>query len=185
MKRTLLEARADLESGIAKSLGRGKLNQEELTELEKITVAELMHDHGLDSIMAEKIMIHAQTERLRSSYQDQYNTSHLDDDFVKKGGHTRTHPITESNLMSEDHHGSEGRMMDYGHTKSDSSEGRMARQALYNVATYGAALHDMLEDGDDLPQWCHYKIASSRAGLAKVKHYIEYKLFRQGHADIE
>ena len=42
MKRMLLEARADLESGIAKSLGRGKLTQAELSELEKITVFDLI-----------------------------------------------------------------------------------------------------------------------------------------------
>lgn len=184
MRRILLEAKADLESGIAKSLGRGKLNQAELSELEKTTVAELMQDHNLDSIMAEKIMLHVQAEKLRLSYQDQYTASYLDDEFVKKGGYTRTHPIAESRLVSEDHD-PQGRMMDYGHVKSDSREGRMARQALYDIATYGAALHDMLEDEDDLPQWCHYKIAASRAGLSKVKHYLEYKLFRKGHADIE
>ena len=96
MKRILLEAQADLESGIAKSLGRGRLNQSELAELEKVTVAELMQDHGLDSVMAEKILLHAQSERSRSTYQDQYVNSHVDDDFAKKGGYTRTHPIAET-----------------------------------------------------------------------------------------
>ena len=56
MKKMLSEARADLESGIAKSLGRGKLNQDELLELGKVTVAELITDHELDSVMAEKVM---------------------------------------------------------------------------------------------------------------------------------
>lgn len=186
MKRTLLEARADLESGIAKSLGRGKLDQSELDELEKLTVAEMMEDHGLDSIMAEKILLHAQAERYRLTYQDQYKPSHVDDDFEKKGGYTRTHPIGEARRrLSEDHMDDEGRMMDYGHSKSDSNEGHMMRQALYDIATYGASLHDALDDNDDLPQWCHYKVATAREGLSKVKHYLEYKLFRKGHVDIE
>lgn len=184
MKKMLVEAQADLESGIAKSLGRGRLNQAELAELEKVTVAELITDHSLDSVMAEKVMLHAQTERSRAAYQDQYVRTHVDDDFNSRGSYTRTHPIAESRNMFEDHHDS-GRMLDYGHVKSDSHEGKMARQALYDLATYGAELHDMLKDDDDLPQWCHYKIATARTNLAKVKHYLEYKLFRKGQVDIE
>jgi len=88
--------------------------------------------------------------------------------------------------MSEDHSvESAGRMMDYGHVKSDSHEGKSARQALYDIATYGAELHDMLEDTDDLPQWCHYKLAAAREGVSKVKHYLEYKLFRKGQSKVE
>ena len=184
MKKILAEAQADLESGIAKSLGRGRLNQAELAELEKVTVAELITDHSLDSVMAEKVMLHAQTEMSRTAYQDQLITDYADDEFTARGGYTRTHPIAESKLISEEHHDS-GRMMDYGHTKSDSHEGRMMRQALYDLAVYGAELHDMLNDDDDLPQWCHYKIANARQSLGKVKHYLEYKLFRKGQVDIE
>ena len=184
MKKILTEAQADLESGIAKSLGRGRLNQAELTELEKVTVAELITDHSLDSVMAEKVMLHAQAEMSRTAYQDQLITDYADDEFTARGGYTRTHPIAESKLISEEHHDS-GRMMDYGHTKSDSHEGRMMRQALYDLAVYGAELHDMLNDDDDLPQWCHYKIANARQSLGKVKHYLEYKLFRKGQVDIE
>jgi hypothetical protein len=69
-----------------------------------------------------------------------------------------------------------GRMLDYGHTKSDSREGEMARQALYELSEYSKELHELLEDDDDLPQWCHYKIAVARACVGKVKHYLEYKL---------
>ena len=186
MKKMLLEARADLESGIAKSLGRGKLTQAELSELENVTTAELMNDHDLDSVMAEKVMLHAQAERYRMTYQSQYVRTHVDDDFVPKGSHTRTHPVLESKVIVEelplDH---AGRMMDYGQVKSDGNEGKMARQALYDIATYGAELHDMLEDADDLPQWCHYKLAAAREGVSKVKHYLEYKLFRKGHSKVE
>ncbi len=184
MKKMLLEARADLESGIAKSLGRGRLNQAELSELEKVTVNDLMVDHGLDGFMAEKVMLHAQSEKYRLTYQDQYVTSHVDDEFSKPGTLTRSHPISESRRLFEDHHDS-GRMMDYGHTKSDSNEGKMARAALYDIATYGAELHDMLHDDDDIPQWCHYKLAAARENVSKVKHYLEYKLFRKGQTDIE
>jgi hypothetical protein len=186
MKKMLLEAQADLESGIAKSLGRAKLTQDELSELEKVTTSELMNDHNLDSIMAEKIMLHAQSEKYRMTYQDQFVRGHVDDDFTPRGGHTRTYPVRESRMIAEDAAMShDGRMMDYGRVKSDSSEGKMARQALYDIATYGAELHDMLEDSDDLPQWCHYKLAAARESVSKVKHYLEYKLFRKGHPEVE
>ena len=123
MKKMLVEAQADLESGIAKSLGRGRLNQAELAELEKVTVAELITDHSLDSVMAEKIMLHVQSEKYRATYQDQYVGAHVDDEFVSKGGYTRTHPIEESR--------------------------------------------------------------SSAGKMSLINHYLKFKLFKKGRADIE
>ena len=52
MAKTLTEAKADLESGIAKSLGGGRLDQVELEELNKLTIHDLLSDHGLDAMMA-------------------------------------------------------------------------------------------------------------------------------------
>ena len=77
----------------------------------------------------------------------------------------------------DDHTSSDhGRMLDYGHVKSDSHEGRMMRQALHEIGKYANDLHEMLTDDDDLPQWCHYKVAVARACVGKVKHYLEYKI---------
>ena len=67
-------------------------------------------------------------------------------------------------------------MLDYGHVKSDSHEGKMMKQALYEISEYSKELHDLLDDDDDLPQWCHYKVAVARACIGKVKHYLEYKI---------
>ena len=100
MAKILTEALADLESGIAKSLGGGRLDQAELEELEKITIHEMMVDHGLDSLMAERILLHAQSERYRLEAQRQYTPTVVDDEFQSVRGLTRSHPISENRLRA-------------------------------------------------------------------------------------
>jgi len=101
MANIISEARADLESGLAKALGGGKLTVAELNELENLTVAEMMTEHGIDSIMAEKVVLHAQSERYRMNHQRPYARSQFDDDFEAVGGYNRTHPITETSRGSK------------------------------------------------------------------------------------
>ena len=67
-------------------------------------------------------------------------------------------------------------MLDYGHVVSDAREGRMARGALRNIAVDAYRLHQMLNDEDDLPQWCEYKIAQAQVMMNSVREYLEYKL---------
>lgn len=38
----------------------------------------------------------------------------------------------------------------------------------------------MIEDGDDLPQWCQYKAAQAQQMVGSVRDYLEYKLERMG-----
>ena len=100
MKRRLLEAKADLECGLAKALSLAALNSTELNEIEKLTVVELITDHGLDPVMAEKVLVHAQTERYRMKYQKQQtpDAPHLQDFEPTAGSFSRTHPLTEARL---------------------------------------------------------------------------------------
>src|SRR6056300_546382 len=49
--------------------------------------------------------------------------------------------------------------LDYGHHKSDAKEGQMAKRALLTMAKDMYNLYCTLNDGDDLPEWCHYKLA--------------------------
>ena len=94
--RIISETKADLESGLAKALGGGKLTPVELSELEQLTVSDMMKDHGLDSIMAEKVVLHAQSERYRMRAQRQYTVGTPDIDSSDfGGGYTRSHPIHE------------------------------------------------------------------------------------------
>ena len=187
-KRNLKESASTLEVAIAKSLSGGLLLPSELEEVLRLTYADLMSEHGLDSLMAEKVVSHAKSEdqRIKSQSLSTWKASSRD----LSGGYTRTHPMKESldldghledimdlSVSMPDHPSeSDGRMLDYGHVKSDSSEGRMMRQALYEMSEYSRELHEMLSDDDDLPQWCHYKIAVARACVGKVKHYLEYKI---------
>ena len=53
----------------------------------------------------------------------------------------------------EEHTGTDGRMMDYGHEKSDSHEGRMTKAKLFRLAQMAQRLHDKMVDDDDLPEW--------------------------------
>lgn len=71
-----------------------------------------------------------------------------------------------------------GRMLDYGHTKSDSHEGRMTRAKLYRMGKMAQSFHDRLEDGDDLPEWVQDKVTTAEDRLRSAYEYIDYKLHR-------
>ena len=176
-KRNLKEAASTIEVGISKCLSGNSLSPIELDEMRHITYADLMTDHGLDSLMAERVKVHVQNEIQRERAQSlqtwKPESREAPEDYPFQASHTN--PLRESiSTISEmshvdledimdmdvdkDHHDA-GRMLDYGHTKSDSHEGRMMRQALDEMAEYSRELHDLLNDDDDLPQWCHYKVA--------------------------
>ena len=72
----------------------------------------------------------------------------------------------------------DGRMFDYGHTKSDSHEGRMTRAKLYRMGKMAQSFHDRLEDGDDLPEWVQDKVTTAEDRLRSAFEYMEYKLHR-------
>jgi hypothetical protein len=69
-----------------------------------------------------------------------------------------------------------GRNLDYGKTKSDSAEGEMAKTTLLIMARDMYNLYTLLDDKDDLPQWCHYKLARSSADLSTVTNYLTSKV---------
>tara|TARA_Y100001970_G_scaffold66757_3_gene85179 strand:+ start:11266 stop:11550 length:285 start_codon:yes stop_codon:yes gene_type:complete len=69
-----------------------------------------------------------------------------------------------------------GTNYDYGHTKSDSGEGKMAKATLITMGRDLYNLYMLLNDQDDLPQWCHYKLAKSSADLATVNDYLTSKI---------
>jgi len=77
-----------------------------------------------------------------------------------------------------EHHDDDGRMFDYGHTKSDSHEGRMTRAKLYRMGKMAQSFHDRLEDGDDLPQWVNDKVTTAEDRLRSAFEYIDYKIHR-------
>jgi len=72
----------------------------------------------------------------------------------------------------------DGRMFDYGHTKSDSHEGRMTKAKLFRMGKMAQSFHDRLEDGDDLPEWVQDKVTTAEDRLRSAFEYIDYKLHR-------
>lgn len=69
-----------------------------------------------------------------------------------------------------------GRNLDYGKIKSDAREGNMAKATLLGMARDMYNLYTLLDDEDDLPQWCHYKLAKSSLELETVTDYLSSKI---------
>ena len=76
------------------------------------------------------------------------------------------------------HTDQDGRMMDYGRTKSDSHEGRMTKAKLFRLAQMAQRLHDKLVDADDLPEWVQDKVTTAEDRLRSAHNYITYKIHR-------
>ena len=72
----------------------------------------------------------------------------------------------------------QGRNFDYGHQMSDSKEGQMAKRALLTMAKDLYNLYMTLNDHDDLPEWCHYKLATSRKDLSDITDYLTSKVMK-------
>ena len=60
----------------------------------------------------------------------------------------------------------------YGHGGS----ARMAKSQLYHIAKNAAALHDMLDEKDQLPEWAQSKIAVMKHSMDAVLDHLEYKV---------
>ena len=82
------------------------------------------------------------------------------------------------NSYPDEHTSEDGRMLDYGGTKSDSHEGRMTKAKLFRLAQMAQSLHDRMQDGDDLPEWVQDKITTSEDRISSAHDYIDYKLRR-------
>lgn len=85
---------------------------------------------------------------------------------------------TTSEPFAKSHSNDDGRMFDYGHTKSDSREGRMTRSKLFRMGKMAQSFHDKLEDDDDLPQWVNDKVTTAEDRLRSAFEYMDYKLHR-------
>ena len=186
---------------IMKCLTDGRLTPAELTEISKLKQSDLLRRHGCDLFMAEKVMLFIKQENYRLRAQHQFTK--LPD---YKGGYpakpySRTSPLQEGmlhealfNMEELLHAGREemddepasqsagdeveqqGRMMDYGKSKSDSGEGRMMKQFLKTIAVDAYEFQKMLDDQDDLPEWCHYKIAQAQEMIQSIHNYLKYEI---------
>lgn len=71
-----------------------------------------------------------------------------------------------------------GRNFDYGTQMSNSREGEMAKRTLLTMAKDLYDLYINLNDHDDLPEWCHYKLARSQNELEAVSNYLTSKIYK-------
>ena len=69
-----------------------------------------------------------------------------------------------------------GRNFDYGSQMSNSKEGEMAKRTLLTMAKDLHDLYTSLRSEDDLPSWCHYKLAKSQSDLQAVTNYLTSKI---------
>lgn len=159
--------KADL--AIVKALSKAALTLEEIEQLLDADRKYFTVDQGLDHVQAAAVKSWAKSEALRCRAQLMGQAKSLEDMGLEEGLGKLGKILTEEDL---------GRLLDYGEIKSDSDEGRMAKQDLYKMAEYSAKLHEMLDDNDDLPEWCLKYIYLSSAALSKVYHYLDYKIFR-------
>ena len=53
-------------------------------------------------------------------------------------------------------------------------EGYMTKSQLYKIGQYALEAHDMLNDGDNLPEWMQSKVAQMTRDISSVKHALEY-----------
>lgn len=53
-------------------------------------------------------------------------------------------------------------------------EGYMTKSQLYKIGQYAMELHDMIGDGDNLPEWMQSKVAQMSQMISDVKHALEY-----------
>lgn len=189
-RRKLRESKSAIELAIQKCLNNSRLNENDLDSLSMVGYKDLIVDFGLTQTAAREVINCLKIEQQRQTHQDLYNPSFVSGALrvVAKSSikesvirRAKIKRLIESCLASGEMNlaidsAEQGRMLDYGSRPSDSDEGRMFKQALHRIANNAQELQSILTDRDDLPQWCHYKIAESAAAITKVRDYLLYKI---------
>lgn len=79
-------------------------------------------------------------------------------------------------LGYDTHGGGHDNDMDHGDQFEDSDEyeeSGMIKNNLFNIAKHAQAMHDALEDGDDLPEWVQEKIAVANSMMSTIYDYLD------------
>lgn len=187
-KRKLRESKSAIELAIQKCLNQARLNDADLRALSGMGYRDLVVDYGLSQHAAREVLNCCRLEQQRQTHQDIYDPSFVSGALrvvakssIKEGAQRRAkiRRLIESCLASGEAKmvsSGAGRMLDYGQQASDSDEGRMFKQTLHRILGDAEDLQGALTDHDDLPQWCHYKVAEAAAAISKVRDYLLYKI---------
>ena len=91
---------------------------------------------------------------------------------------------SQRKVLRENCHKSKGRMLDYGHQRSDSGEGKMTKAKLFRMAQMAQRLHDKIFGYDDLPEWVQDKITTAEDRLKTAHDYMLYKIWRMENEQV-
>jgi len=72
----------------------------------------------------------------------------------------------------------QGRMLDYGKSKSGTGEGKSVKSNLYRLISDSLMLYDSLEDGDDIPEWIESNIATAQDRVQTAYNYMDFRIHR-------
>jgi len=53
-------------------------------------------------------------------------------------------------------------------------EGYMTKSQLFKIGEYALKIHDMIEDGDNLPEWMQSKVSQMEQMIGSVYHALNY-----------
>jgi hypothetical protein len=80
-------------------------------------------------------------------------------------------------MMSHGYAGGEQQELSHGEPVKDPDgyEGRMAKSNLYNAAQDCMAMHELIQDDENLEPWLEEKIAVASSMLTSVARYLKYE----------
>jgi hypothetical protein len=99
MRRRLIEQKIDVDIVIVKCLERARLTPLEVHEVMGLSNSDLMSEHDLDYVLADRVLKHAATEALR--HQAQSQQSRADDTSFGLTSLTRLDPVQQSPGLTE------------------------------------------------------------------------------------
>jgi len=57
-------------------------------------------------------------------------------------------------------------------------EGYMTKSQLFKIGEYALKLHDMIKDGENLPEWMQSKVSQMEKDVGSVYHALNYDKIR-------
>ena len=98
MSSRLHEAKADLELAIIKALNSAQLTVDEINSLKNLSIRDLLVDHDLDHVLANRVLGHLRSEEYRMNAQNLETP--IEDYSSTTTSLRRSWPINEGNHLS-------------------------------------------------------------------------------------
>lgn len=151
-----------------------RIKQSELLELINECLVECACNGQIDVEILKSPKVDIVSNNLMNNVLKSLNGKKISHNYQVEEDEEETDRFEYENEEEDDDNN--GRMLDYGHVKSDSEEGRMTRQNLYTIKKHAKELCDLIQDNDDLPEWVQEKVAMAKEHIQTVSNYLSYKL---------